>query len=124
MPADPARPVTLRPTMPVGSVHVPSATQTVTHHFAAHASPPENSVSHAHSTKGWFGPLHGLEEEAPEEPEPPAAEDSQAPIATRTRRRIATAKLALWPDVLFDPAALVQQTPRGDLDEDDYAGRA
>jgi len=67
------------------------------------------------SPPGGFGPLTGLEVEAPEEPEPPTTEgqnqvDNFAPIATRTRRRIATTKCAYWPDVLFDPGALAERT--------------
>ncbi|KAH7670002.1 Integrase core domain containing protein [Aphelenchoides avenae] len=71
------------------------------------------------SPPGGFGPLTGLEDGAPEDAESPATEevvqqDTQAPIATRTRRRVATTKTAHWPHVLFSPGRHAPQTSRAD----------
>ena len=74
---------------------------------------PSQPCTGSRSPPGGFDPLFGFEEEAPEDPEPLAAEQkdqatTDAPIATRTRRRIATMKLAHWPEVLFNPGTLAQ----------------
>ncbi|KAH7716458.1 hypothetical protein AAVH_16097 [Aphelenchoides avenae] len=88
------------------------------------AEVPSRQCSGPRVPPGGFGPLTGLEEEAPEDPETSAAEevrqqDSFAPIATRTRRRIATTKLVHWPQVLFNPGTMAQQTYRDGLHEED-----
>ncbi|KAH7703058.1 Pao retrotransposon peptidase family protein [Aphelenchoides avenae] len=86
------------------------------------------SLHRSRSPPGGFGPLIGLEEEAPEDPEAEVAEahaqdETYAPIATRTRRRVATTKLAHWPDVLFNPGTTVTRKSRDALVKVSSIGR-
>ena len=93
------------------------------------AKTPGQLCTGAPSPPGGFGPVTGLEAEAPEDPKAPHDEeknhqDDFAPIATRTRRRISMTKYPRWPDVLFDPGTLAQTTPRDGLHEDISTGHA